>query len=242
MRLTLEFGSNEQIVLPLHYNYYIQSFLYRHISPELGKFLHDHGFTLEKRRFKMFTFSRLQGKYKIMKDKIKFFPPIYLTISSPLDRFISELGNTLLKTDNLELVKNKVHVESIKVHPEPEIKDEIKIKMLSPVVVYSTLITKDGKKKTYYYSPYEDEFTELIDKNLRKKYEALYKKKPRARKLKIKIVSKPKEKILLYRGTVIKGWLGTFILNGNRKLLKFAYYSGLGSKNSQGFGMFEVVG
>ena len=241
MRLTLEFNAENDIILPLHYNYYIQSFLYRHISPELSKFLHDYGFTLGKRKFKMFTFSRLQGKYKIIKDKIKFSPPVYLTISSPLDRFISELGNTLLKTDNLELVKNKVYVESIKVHPEPEIKDEIKIKMLSPVVVYSTLITKDGKKKTYYYSPYEEEFTKLIDENLRKKYEALYKKKPRARKLKIKIISKPKEKILLYRDTVIKGWLGTFILNGNRKLLKLSYYTGLGSKNSQGFGMFEVV-
>lgn len=241
MRLTLEFSSINDIILPLDYNYHIQSFLYNHISPELGNFLHDHGFELERRKFKMFTFSRLQGKYRIMKDKIKFFSPVYLTISSPLNRFISELGNTLLKTDNLRIFKNRVHVESIKVHPEPEIKDEIKIKMLSPVVVYSTLITKDGKKKTYYYSPYEDEFTELIDKNLRKKYEALYRKKPRARKLKIKIVSKPKEKIVKYRGTIIKGWMGTFILNGNRKLLKLSYYSGLGSKNSQGFGMFEVI-
>jgi len=241
MRITLEFGADGEIILPLHYNYHIQSFLYRHISPELGKFLHDYGFTLGKRKFKMFTFSRLRGKYKIFRDKIKFFPPVYLTISSPLDRFISELGNTLLKTDDLELVKNKIYVESIKVHSEPEIKDKVKIKMLSPIVVYSTLTTKDGKKKTYYYSPYEDEFTELIDKNLRKKYEALYRKKPRARKLKIGIVGRPQEKILLYRNTIIKGWMGTFILNGNRKLLKLSYYSGLGSKNSQGFGMFEVI-
>ena len=241
MRLTLEFNADNEIVLPLDYNYHIQSFLYNHISPELGKFLHDHGFKIEKRKFKMFTFSRLQGKYIITKDKIIFFSPVYLTISSPLDRFISELGNTLLKTDNLKIFKNKVHVESIKVHPEPEIKNEIKIKMLSPVVVYSTLLTKDGKKKTYYYSPYENEFVELIDKNMRRKYEAFYRKKPRARKLKIEAVGKPKEKIIKYRGTIIKGWMGTFILNGNRKLLKFTYYSGLGSKNSQGFGMFEVV-
>ena len=242
MRLTLEFNANGYIVLPLHYNYSVQSFLYRHISPELGKFLHDHGFTLGKRRFKMFTFSRLQGKYKIIGNKIKFYPPVYLTISSPLERFISELGNTLLKTDDLELVKNKIYVESIKVHPEPEIKDEIKIKTLSPVVVYSTLMTKDGKKKTYYYSPYEVEFTELIDQNLRKKHEALYGKKPKAKKLKINIVGKPKEKIILYRRTIIKGWMGNFILSGNKKLLKLGYYSGIGGKNSQGFGMFEVVG
>jgi len=241
MRLTLEFNAEKAIALPIQYNYHVQSFLYRHISPELAEFLHNHGFAYEKRKFKMFTFSRIKGKYRTTKDKITFFSPVYLTISSPVDRFISELGNTLLQDDNLNLVKNRVHVTSMRVHPEPKISDNVEIRMLSPVVTYSTLVTKDGKKKTYYYSPYEEEFAELIDKNLRKKYEALYKKKPRARKLKIYPVGRSKERIVKYRDTIIKGWMGNFILNGNRKLLKLAYYAGLGGKNSQGFGMFEVV-
>ncbi|RLI91606.1 MAG: hypothetical protein DRO89_03615 [Candidatus Altiarchaeales archaeon] len=38
--------------------------------------------------------------------------------------------------------------------------------MLSPLTVYSTLTTGDGKKKTYYYSHYEPDFEELIDRNL----------------------------------------------------------------------------
>ncbi len=241
MRLTLEFNCDKEIILPIQYNYHIQGFIYSHISPELGKFLHDHGFLFEKRKFKMFTFSRLEGKYKIMKDVIKFFPPFYLTISSPVDRFISEIGNKLLSNNNLELLNNRVYVSSIKVHPEPKIKDEIRIVTLSPIVVYSTLIKKDGKKKTYYYSPYEEEFVDLIDNNMRKKYEALYRKKIRARKTKIEVIGKPKEKVVKYRDTIIKGWMGKFILNGNRNLFKFAYDTGLGSKNSQGFGMFEVI-
>ena len=73
MRLTLELNAEGKLHLPLHYNYYIQSFLYAHISPELAKFLHDEGFVLEKRTFKMFTFSRVQRKYKIVKDEIIFF-------------------------------------------------------------------------------------------------------------------------------------------------------------------------
>ena len=240
MRLTLEICGENEIILPIHYNYYLQSFLYNHISPELSKFLHDKGFAFEKRRFKMFTFSRLQGRFRIDNGKIKFIPPAYLTISSPLDRFINEMGNSLLKDNHLELLKNRIFVKSIKVHPDPEFEDEAKVKMLSPVVVYSTLLTGDGKKKTYYYSPYEKEFTILIDKNLRKKYEALYKKKARARELKMESVGKPKDKIVKYRDTIIKGWMGGFLLNGNKKLLKLAYHSGLGSKNSQGFGIFEV--
>lgn len=124
MRLTLEFNCSKNVLLPIQYNHCIQSFLYHHISPKLSRFLHDHGFKQGKRSFKMFTFSRLQGKYSIYEDKISFRPPINLTISSPLDRFVSELGNNLLRNDDLELVKNKIHVESIKVHPEPEIEIE----------------------------------------------------------------------------------------------------------------------
>ncbi len=241
MRLTIKLNADEEIKVPSNYNHGVQGFLYRNLSLSLGKFLHDEGLKFGKRRFKMFTFSRIFGKYKRFKAGMWFSPPISLVISSPIDSFIKDLGNSFISTKELELLGNKVYVEEIQIHSEPEIKDEIRIKMLSPVVVYSTLKTGEGKKKTYYYSPYEEEFTELIDENLRKKYQALYKKKPRARKLKIKRVGKPKEKVLLYRGTVIKGWTGMFILDGNRKLLKLAYDTGLGSKNSQGFGMFEIV-
>jgi CRISPR-associated endoribonuclease Cas6 len=118
----------------------------------------------------------------------------------------------------------------------------VKVGMLSPAVVYSTLMTKESKKKTY-YSPYEGEFVDLIDKSLRKKHKAFYKKEPRARKLKIGLMGKPKEKVLKYRDNIniIKGWIGNFILDGNKRLLKLAYDCGIGSKNSQGFGMFEVL-
>ena len=227
--------------MPIHYNYIVQGFLYNHISKRLGKFLHDSGFLFEKRSFKMFTFSRLQGKYWIGNGRIEFTPPVYLTISSPFEKFIEELANTLLRGESLELDGREIHVESIKVHPEPKIGGEVKIKTLSPIVVYSTLLTEEGKKKTYYYNPYEGEFADLIDKNLRKKSEAFYGKRPRARKLKIEMIRKPEEKILKYRGNIIKGYLGRFILNGNKRLLRLGYDAGIGSKNSQGFGMFEVL-
>jgi CRISPR-associated endoribonuclease Cas6 len=206
-------------------------------------FLHDHGFLVEKRTFKLFTFSRLEGKFFLDEKAgtIVFAPPVYLTVSSPVDRFVSELANTLIHKEELFLGKNRLRVQSIKVHPEPKLTENIKIKMISPVTVYSTLLTADGKKKTYYYSPYETEFADLIDENLRKKYMALYRKKPRARKLEIVPLGRPHQKILKYRGTVIKAWFGHFNLKGNLKILRLAYDTGVGSKNSQGFGMFEVA-
>jgi CRISPR-associated endoribonuclease Cas6 len=220
----------------------VQGFLYGNITAELGAFLHDEGFVYGKRRFKMFTFSRLRGEYELRGDRIEFgSPPILLTISSPYGRFMEEFANTLLKKDALELGGHRIYVGSIRVHPEPEIGTEMMVKTLSPVVVYSTVHTKEGKKKTYYYSPYEEEFGDLVDNNLRKKYEAFFGKEVRARKLKLEVVGRPGEKIVKYRGTVIKGWMGRFILKGNKKVLKLGYECGIGAKNSQGFGMVEVV-
>jgi len=242
MRLTLEFGYDGILSLPIHYNYQVQGFLYGNITDELGAFLHDEGFVYGKRRFKMFTFSRLRGEYELRGDRIEFrSPPVRLTISSPYGRFIEEFANTLLRNAELELGGHRIHVCSIRVHPELEIGEEVEVKTLSPVVVYSTVHTKEGKKKTFYYSPYETEFEDLVDKNLRKKYEAFFGKPARARKLKMEPIKRPVEKIVKYRETVIKGWMGRFVLKGNRKLLKLGYECGIGSKNSQGFGMVEVV-
>ncbi len=244
MRVTLELGyKNGKLSLPVHYNYLVQGFLYRNITEELGDFLHDEGFVYGKRRFKMFTFSRLRGEYELRGDRIEFRlpPPVRLTISSPYGRFIEEFANMLLRREELELGGHRIYVGSIRVHPEPEIGAEMKVKTLSPVVVYSTLQTKEGKKKTYYYSPYEAEFADLVDNNLRKKYEAFFGKAVRARKLKMEVAGRAGEKIVKYRGTVIKGWMGRFVLKGDKRLLKLGYESGIGSKNSQGFGMVEVV-
>jgi CRISPR-associated endoribonuclease Cas6 len=44
MRVTLEFGSEKRLSLPIQYNYTVQGFLYGNITSELGEFLHDQGF------------------------------------------------------------------------------------------------------------------------------------------------------------------------------------------------------
>lgn len=44
-----------------------------------------------------------------------------------------------------------------------------------------------------------------------------------------------------YKGFYISGWLGEYELSGEAKYLDFLYQTGLGSKNAQGFGLFDVV-
>lgn len=121
--------------------------------------------------------------------------------------------------------------------------------MLSPLTCYSTLKKGDGSRKTYYYSPFEEEFSVLIKENLRKKYKVVFGNtngfdfsiKPRR-------VLPQDQKIIIYnrnrtnKGTVIKAWMGFYELSGSKKALELAYDVGLGAKNSQGFGCWEKAG
>jgi len=237
----LELLPKDEARLTIHYKHHVQSMLYRNISEELSRFLHDYGFQVGKRRFKLFTFSDLIGKFRILRDtkEIKFAGPVYLYISSPLQRFVNELGTTILKRGYVYIDKTPFMVRGMEILKQPEIKNEHKIKTLSPITIYSTLYTPDGGRKTYYYSPYEREFSTLASSNAIKKFFAL-----KREKIDGYIELKPvrvEEKILKYKGTIIKGWKGIFIIRGSPKLIEIVYQAGIGSKNSQGFGMFEVV-
>ena len=51
----------------------------------------------------------------------------------------------------------------------------------------------------------------------------------------------PKKMVIRYQGVLITAWYGTHKLSGERKYLDFLYQTGLGAKNAQGFGMFEIL-
>ncbi|MBI2487203.1 MAG: CRISPR-associated endoribonuclease Cas6 [Deltaproteobacteria bacterium] len=245
IRLLLELASEKHFIIPIHYNYHIQSFLYNSISPKLAKILHDHGFPIGKRRFKLFTFSRILGEYRLdrNKEKIVFSSPFRLIVSSVMREFIEEIAEELMRKESAKILSQKVSLNSVEVSDLAINQDKLKIKMLSPITIYSTLSRADGKKKTYYYSPFEKEFSQLISENAKKKFKAFYEKEPNGDiQLTPLNVNKSNERIIFYKGIVIKGWMGIYGLSGDHELMKLAYDAGLGGKNSQGFGCFEVLG
>ncbi|MEM3191342.1 MAG: CRISPR-associated endoribonuclease Cas6 [Candidatus Parvarchaeota archaeon] len=234
----IKFYQNNGITLPLNYNHILESAIYRSISPALADFLHQWGFSYGKRSFKLFTFSRLLGEYRIEDKKIHYSEYASLLVSSPIQRFIKELADGILKNGGMKVGTTKLNAYNIKFPAKPEMSSPIRGRTLSPITVYTTLLTKEGDKKTYYYSPYEDEFNVAISTNAKRKVYIL-----RERNIKSNLTFKPykmKEVIMDYKGTVVKGWYGYFELRGSKSLISITYDAGLGSKNSEGFGMYEV--
>jgi len=226
--------------VPVHYNWYLQSYIYNTISQPLSSILHNIGFSYRKRKFKFFTFSRLIGRIRVSNSTALIKPPtVSFLVSSPLEEFLKDLSNRILRRGDLSIGKTILRIESIDFLEDPELDSPLKIRTLSPITVYSTLMKPEGSKKTYYYSPFEKEFSQMITENAMKKHYLLtgwhadgdlYLEPLRVR-----------EVILRFKGNFVKGWDGTFILRGSRRLIRTVYDTGLGSKNSQGFGMFEVM-
>ncbi|SHK20745.1 CRISPR-associated protein, Cas6 family [Anaerobranca californiensis DSM 14826] len=245
MRLGISLSAENPLNLPIHYNHILQGFIYDNLADEIFRsFLHNEGFAYEKRNFKLFTFSKLLGSFAIDKEqgRIIFQSPVKLFVSSPVDKFINEFGRTLIEKETFYLGKNKVKVDRINTNELALDKNEVKIRTLSPIVVYSTVTIYD-KKQTIYHKPGEEGFEILLKENLEKKYTTIFGKKLEEKDFEIKAIypERIKMAIIKYKGTVIKGYSGDFILKGNPELIKLAYDTGLGSKNSQGFGCIEVI-
>jgi CRISPR-associated endoribonuclease Cas6 len=239
MRIKINLSSENPIYLSTSYNRAVQGLIYNLLDYEYREFLHDKGYVFNNRRFKLFTFSKILGRFIIQGSYIVFDKHISLIISSPIDDLIEGICNNIIKLESIELEINRLHLESIEFLHEPNIGEEIIVYTLSPIVVYSTLFTKDGKKKTYYYSPLEEEFSHLITNNLKKKY-ALLNSSMLEGKVEVEPIKRCREIITSFKGTMIKGWHGKFKISGNRDLILTGYRCGFGSKNSAGFGMVEV--
>lgn len=229
--------SEKPLEFPKNYNHILQSFFYKNMDKKIATFLHDTGFTYGKRKFKLFTFSKIIGKLKDKRDGLLFFEPeITIYFASPLIEITSSHVKTLLKKGKLKLGKNEVEVFTVELIT-PQVDEEITVKCLSPITVYKT---PKGERRFLYLTPFEEEFYELLKNNLLKKYELVY-KKPYEGDLEIKPVKVKEEykKKVVYKGTLIEAWEGYYKIKGSQDIVKLALEAGLGSKNSAGFGMVE---
>ncbi|MGB9761858.1 MAG: CRISPR-associated endoribonuclease Cas6 [Caldimicrobium sp.] len=200
------------INLPTSYNEILQGFIYNHLDKSLAKALHNEGFedSRTKRKLKFFTFSRLiSQKVQLTNGILRLYGELLLVICSPYQDFLHSLATNLLKAEKIRLGEEELFLSSIEVFPSPKYKERILVKTLSPITVYSTLKTPSGKKKTYYYSPFEREFEELLLKNLHRKVRVWFGKEVEiSGSIKPYKVSSKNQRIVIYKRYSYKrvGW------------------------------------
>jgi CRISPR-associated endoribonuclease Cas6 len=212
----------------------------------LSNWLHNEAISFEKRRFRFFTFSRLIGSYRLKEKKIEFSGPVKLYIGTIHKVVLQSLVENLLKSPSVKLGESSCEIQSIEIEPIPTSNGPTLVKTLSPITIYSTLKGEGGKKKTYYYSPFEKDWEGKLLDNLRRKAKALGWDEEKISLLNSAYirpakVSKKNLQIVYYRDTVVKAWSGLYEINLPEPFFSLVYDSGLGAKNSQGFGMLQIV-
>ena len=250
MRILLSFTCDEPLELPINYQDQLIGFIYANISDEMYRqFLHDQGYVYRGRVYKHFAFSRLGGRYRVdpKRKTITFQSPFTLLVTSPLDRFLQEFARSMLLSDHLRIGRYAVRLESFEALPDESdnMPGRIRIRMLSPLVVYSTMTHPNGTKYTYYYHPHHALFSSMVEANLKRKYFSMHPEDPELAASPFSIrptrVTSRDKVITRFRGLVIEGWMGEYEVAGDPRLLRWAYHTCLGSKGSQGFGVFEII-
>ncbi|GAP64533.1 hypothetical protein ARMA_2956 [Ardenticatena maritima] len=230
------------LLLPVHYNQTVQGFIYHHLSASIAEYLHNTGWRDQKRRFPLFTFSRLFGAFSRRNGQLAFEESVFFYVASPATDVLQSLASHLVRRETVRLGKSELLLHSVEVLQPQPLSRPLLLKALSPITAYSTLTAPDGRRKTYYYTPKEDEFGAQVLENLRKKLRAWTGEDipPDGATFRPVRVSNRNLVVARYKGTIIKGWTGIYELDAPEPYLRMALDAGLGAKNSQGFGFVQV--
>lgn len=238
MRIKICMIANEDLKLPIAYNHIIQKAIYRILDEDYATKVHDGGYNYKGKIFKLFNFSKLviENKSIVNNNIIIHKGKVELTISSVDEIFIFNIISALIKESELKFNEGRLIIESIYSKKQLN-RTRVSVLTTSPVVVTKS----ESGKFTKFHNPNEREFINSIENNLKFKYEAFFKEKYKG-KLEVKIldINKIRKKIDRYKNWIYEGYVGGFIIEGDKEMVELAYSCGLGSKNSQGFGAIET--
>ena len=237
MQIIIHMENKNGLRLPFDYGYRVSSAIYRLASAdeEYSAFLHDCGYGEDGRRYKLFTYSPLKGHYRIEDKRTCFDGDISLEVRSISERFCEAVKSTLLTNGSVKIMDTVLPVKMTEIYDRPLTAAEADIETVSPIVVSSSA---DGK--TLYFSPEDDCWEEMINLTLYRKFTAAYDEGPPS-VVKLGLLGKPKKVVTRVKGIWVTGYHARLNLAAHPLVTAFLYETGLGAKNSQGFGMFEEL-
>lgn len=229
MRIKLKLKTNN-LLLPLSYRRAIQGIIYANLDKDLASDIHD------EEDFKFFTYSKLLGKYTILPaNQINFDGTVYLLIASVNPVFLENLYNHFAARGYLEFYSQRVQIEEMEVYGNDINTRTITYRTLSPVTIYQT----NQYSQTIFYSPFKSEYEGLLLKNLNHKLDQMGLVEDYD--FKIRNFKNIKRGVYSYKESSYEAYDYTVTIEASELLHNLIMDTGLGSKNSIGFGMVELA-
>lgn len=255
MELALKLSIVKGNFLSLNYQYELASWIYKVIEradANYSQFLHNKGFEVDGRRFKMFTFSQLDTRpYEIVGNQIKLLGKeisfaVRFAVDSSMEHFI--VG--LFKQQRFGLGdKNSVidfEVTGIETVAPPLFQPIMKYQCLSPICISRM---RDDRTAEY-LSPETPGYGKLLVQNLVRKSHALVGTSdtttPSEPEFRFQLLNTPRKKGVHIKShtaghTQVIGYLFHFELTTPIELHELGYDAGFGEKNSMGFGCVNIL-
>lgn len=250
MRVKIQIGIGEGLILPINYNHLLTGIIYRFLRESdaaYADFLHNEGYRAAEKRFKLFTFSQLMAdRRRVEGPTIHFSSTLTWFVSSPVERFLLHFADTLLSEGQVYIGQHQLHVTDVSLARVPRFRPEMEFRCLSPIVM-TTVREWRGKPAMHYCLPDDPALPELIRQNLIRKHEAVHGHAPQDDTLNfafdanyIRRRQGRVTRLIDYKGVKVRGTLCPFRVKGSVDLIQTGYNCGFGDKNSVGFGMAAV--
>jgi CRISPR-associated endoribonuclease Cas6 len=251
VKLTLR-AAGTKATLPLNYNHAVAALIYRTLgkaSEEFAAMLHDEGFKAERRTFKLFTFSRLfAARSRVAGDRLLLeSPEVTLLVSSPVGDFIEHFVSGLFQSEGFNIAGAEFTLAEAETIAIPEFSERMSFRALAPI----TESVRDEQNRVRYLG-LEDDWSEIVKRNLIRKYIALHDREPDDSRLhwewdevyiseQAKRNRRPSALIEVSEGIKVRGWLVPFKVEGSKELIEIGYEAGFGKSNAMGFGLVEEI-
>lgn len=257
-------------LIPINYQHAIHSFIYHTISrsdSRYSEWLHDTGLMSGNKKFKYFTFSKLDIRDVSVVD---LYGSKYLNIKSEnislKVSMLSEKTTEHFIIGMFEKQKVKIYnrntdsefiIKTVEMIPEPVFRNDMTFRTLSPVVLSKKTIF-NGSESQEYLSPADKEYEEYFKKNLSEKHKTLYQIQGSSKnesltgteeEAEIKTFEQKgeyKSKLITIKEgsqeeNKIRGYFYTFRITGDPEVIRTGYEAGFGKQCSLGFGCAEEV-
>lgn len=241
MRLRLLLEANKALTIPWDYRTALTPAIYEVLTvadPAYSNWLHEKGFKWRKRSYRLFVYSELiPTYYRSSQDGLTGVKWMTWQIGSPDQRFIEKFLSGLKRKGHLlKLFDADIEILDV-VQMEPkELGSGLVFHTISPIAV--SIGDPSRSKHPIYLSPDQPEFVEALERNLINKWQALHQREWNDADFGIRVWN-PKGKLVRVFDTDVRAWHLHLQMWGSDELIRFAYDTGLGIKNSQGFGMIE---
>jgi CRISPR-associated endoribonuclease Cas6 len=255
MRLKLTLNHRPNVVLSLNYAYALQAVIYKVLEradPQFSRWLHERGYEVSGRNFKLFTFSELRGLPFFIDKNAKTIEyrgnTLTWYVSFCVDEGVETFISGLFQDQILEVMtpEGRIHctVAGVEMQTLPEFEETMQYRALTPICITEQ---SDTDKYPQFRSPLDATFEQLFFNNLDYKTKAAFGSSPTPTELGFRLLSEPRMKgLLTHKRHLLKpiktiGYTFDFELTAPIEWQMLGYNAGFGGKNSSGFGFCDIL-